>query len=370
MHADVYQDLLKLETAGKTQNKGSGSGLKTLDNFGFKSQSKQASSKILDLATTLAVEGARPFSMFDDVAMRAITNFALLGAKEEGSVTGPKVRENLIGRARLQRERVKQVLKGKLLSISADLATCNSMSFFGMLVQYQIEGEINVINLACRQVYESHTAENIKKWLQAVQGEFDIDPRQILCISTDSAANIKKAAKDFIGELKSNFEVPLADDPEDDDLPNDVERLSEHYPAGIPFDLDPSNEINFSDDSEYQDDVASGINEKVKEPAVDFPNAFTINCVVHQLQLAIVKFLQSDSNKKLLAATRALAAKLRAPTIRNETKKESLKNAVIDQVTRWSSTSVMIESVLNLEAFCSEHQQFIKAKGTLITSSN
>lgn len=232
-----------------------------------------------------------------------------------------------------------------------------------MLVQYQGGGEIKVVNLVCRQVYESHTAVNIKKWFQEVQEEFGIESTQILCVSTDSAANISKAAKDFIGDLKASFTVPLADDPEEEGSVDDVKILKDHYPEGMTFDLEPTNEINYSEDCGDQEKLTSNINE-FKDAAIDLslPNAFTIHCVVHQLQLAIVKFLQSNANKKLLSATRALAAKLRTPTLRNETKKLSLKNAVIDQITRWSSTSTMIDSVLNLEIFCVERQEFIKGK--------
>jgi hypothetical protein len=74
---------------------------KSLEHFGF--QSQQSSTKHLELATTAAVEGARPFSMFDDSSMREMVNYALLGGKEAGTITGQRVRDNVIERAKIQR---------------------------------------------------------------------------------------------------------------------------------------------------------------------------------------------------------------------------------------------------------------------------
>lgn len=267
--------------------------------------------------------------MFDEAPMREITNFALLGAKEkgEGVVTGGKVRNNVIKKADDARELVKKEIKGKLLSVAADLATCNSVSFLGVMAQYQIDGVIKVINLSCRQVLESHTGENVKGWFQGLQEEYEIDGRQIICVSTDAAANMIRAANDFIKELATNdFSVALASEDDEDDLVVDLDTLHEHYPSGIPFDVDPSSPIEFDDEENEQDDLVDGAsaNFTTELDTEGIPNAYRINCVVHQLQLAIVKFLKSLMNQKLLAAVRALAAKLRTPSLRNELRKLSL----------------------------------------------
>lgn len=309
----------------------------------------------------------RPFSMFDEPAMRTITNLALAGAKETGVVGREKVRAEVIDRASKEREIIKAELKQKLLSISADMATCNSLSFIGILVQYQVNGEINVKNLECRMVHESPTAENIKIWFQGALRRYGIDPRQIICVSTDAAANMKKAAFEFIKDLnlEGNFivDMKLEDDDDENIETEDQKILERHYPSGVPISIDPSDPTDFDeneddDDDDYEEEV---------EPAaaaaeLKIPNAYQISCVVHQFQLAIMKFLKSVGNRNLLKTTRTLAAKLRTSKMRNELRKAGLKNAIIDQATRWSSTSRMNDSVLYLKEFCVEREGFIKGE--------
>ena len=73
----------------------------TLDNFTIRSDGK-----VLSLCVDMIIEGARPFSMFDDASMRALTELALKGADEKGKIciTGAKVRESVIERAKIKRK--------------------------------------------------------------------------------------------------------------------------------------------------------------------------------------------------------------------------------------------------------------------------
>lgn len=115
------------------------------------------------------------------------------------------------------------------------------------------------------------------------------------------------------------------------------------------FDFDKEEDERENDDIEY----------KETEAPAEVPNAYQITWVVHQLQRAIVEFLISTTNQKLITATRALAAKLRTSTLCNSLPKQNKKN---DQATCWSSTSRIIKSVLNLESFCIERQDLVKGE--------
>lgn len=85
----------------------------------------------------------------------------------------------------------------------------------GVMVQFQEEGKIVVLNLTCRRVTGSHTAENIEKWFKQIVKEFKIDEKQLLVLAIDSAANIQKAGRDYLKELEEKFAVelePVSDD--------------------------------------------------------------------------------------------------------------------------------------------------------------
>ena len=84
------------------------------------------------------------------------------------------------------------------------------------MVQYQEEGKISVLNLTCRRVTGPHTAENIQKWIMEIIAEFKIDEKQLLVLAIDSAANIQKAARDYLKELEEKFAVSLEEIPEED----------------------------------------------------------------------------------------------------------------------------------------------------------
>lgn len=79
---------------------------------------------------------------------------------------------------------------------------------------------IRLFCIACREVFERHFGNNIKKWIKDAIEEFEIFDGQILAISIDSASNVTKAVDELIAEMYG--------EPEDD---NDEE---ETYAGEIP----------------------------------------------------------------------------------------------------------------------------------------
>lgn len=123
------------------------------------------------------------------------------------------------------RQQLKDKIKDRRLSISADLGNKNGVDFFGnlyedcaelslinifflaVMVQFQDDGKIIVLNLACRRVSGAHTADNIKLWFKDILSEFGIDENQLLVFAIDSAANIQKAAREYLSELEEKFAI-------------------------------------------------------------------------------------------------------------------------------------------------------------------
>lgn len=199
-------------------------------------------------------------------------------------------------------------------------------------------------NLACREVFGSHTAVNIQSWISDIQSDFKIEDNQILALTIDSAKNMTAAADGYIEEIEQNMDCDQYS------LFTDEEYISNHS-----LDANIFSEISFD---EVEDEEFS-ILESEEDPEEDpekLKLAFRIHCAAHKLQLAVNSFLKTNSIGKTLTVARSLAVKLRTSLIRSKITSEKLNVPCLDQATRWNSTQNMICQVLALEEFCKRHQ--------------
>lgn len=215
------------------------------------------------------------------------------------------------------------------------------------MVQFYEDGKIVVLNLACRKVKESHTANNIKKWIKEIQMEFEIKDEQILVLSADSAANMQKAAREYLKEL---IVKPFFVDIDDDDEEGDEE-------AGTEGEKDDEIDVVSDDEDKNEEEEET---EFIPETFEYIDSAYLVACGAHQVQLAVEKFKKEKPVNRLLATARSLSAKLRTPQVRRLTEKENLAVAIMDQNTRWMSTFKMTERLVIYEEFCRENENLIK----------
>ncbi|KAM4018767.1 LOW QUALITY PROTEIN: uncharacterized protein ACNLHF_008010 [Anomaloglossus baeobatrachus] len=80
-------------------------------------------------------------------------------------------------------------------------------------------------------------------------------------------------------------------------------------------------------------------------------NASHMRCVVHTLQLAIRDSLQEGHAAALIGKVRKLATVARTPKVDSILKRRAGKGAIIDQATRWGSTYLMIQRLVELKTF-------------------
>jgi K+/H+ antiporter YhaU regulatory subunit KhtT len=74
---------------------------------------------------------------------------------------------------------------------------------------------------------------------------------------------------------------------------------------------------------------------------------------VHKLQLAVNAFMWKTPNvSKIIADATKFSAKLRTPLVRLRMQVENVNNAIMNQVTRWNSSYLMLERLLTLKNFC------------------
>lgn len=215
------------------------------------------------------------------------------------------------------------------------------------MVQYQENGKIVVHNLACRRVSGAHTADNIKTWFKDIIREFEIDEEQLLVFAIDSAANITKAAREYLSELEEKFAVDIMSENFDENGDVSDECVDIHTQVDYPDTEDGSQ----ADEGTVPSELIASFPQDV------IPTSFKIGCVAHQLQLAINKFSELPEISKLLEAARRLSAKLRTPTIKRRLDLEKLPYGIMDQITRWSSKARMTARLEQLHSFCLKNEE-------------
>lgn len=89
-------------------------------------------------------------------------------------------------------------------SVTADIWTdiLNTVSYLGMTVHYEFEGELQATTIGVTEITERHTSEVIGKWMKTILRDWHIDDEKIIVVVTDNGANIKKAVRDFFGSTR------------------------------------------------------------------------------------------------------------------------------------------------------------------------
>lgn len=94
-------------------------------------------SSMLGVSTTmkhcvgLVVNSGRPFSMFSDKDMKYFINIAKQHSRENVNIYPETVKDAVSAAARAKRDEIREILTGKIISFSLDMATCRHRSFIG-----------------------------------------------------------------------------------------------------------------------------------------------------------------------------------------------------------------------------------------------
>lgn len=85
----------------------------------------------MSLCVDLAVDGGRPFAMFDDDAMKEIINMAKKSQHDLTTISSETVKNSLKSQAAKKRQKLIDLLQNCIVNFSLDFATCQHRSFFG-----------------------------------------------------------------------------------------------------------------------------------------------------------------------------------------------------------------------------------------------
>lgn len=86
---------------------------------------------IMTIAVNLAVRNGLSFSVFDSEDMKKLIDLAKTGAQDSSTrkVNPENVKKSLAETSQILKNQLKRDLRGKILSITADFATCERRSF-------------------------------------------------------------------------------------------------------------------------------------------------------------------------------------------------------------------------------------------------
>jgi hypothetical protein len=148
MHAEKYKEFVQDDR--KAKDKIDNNPFKKKSKFSLTSSQKRITdyktiSSTMKLAVNLVVNRGVPFSTFNDENMRKLTISAKKGMNDNSSkaINAENIRAAIGELAKEKRLEITKLLQRKTVSLTADLATCESRSFLGNIEIFKIRIFIN-----------------------------------------------------------------------------------------------------------------------------------------------------------------------------------------------------------------------------------
>ena len=214
------------------------------------------------------------------------------------------------------------LLKNKLICIKFDCATRLKTNYLGVNVRFPDKDGIGVTKtIAVLDTHAQHTAASLKRYLLSILQQYEIKPTQILCAVTDNASNMVKLVADINKDLKNERQAQVVDDDEE------------------------------SDTDELEDEVEPG----TLDLASLVPASVTHQpCAAHTMELAMNDGLKNTRADHIIGCARHVCKVGRNAETLEIIKKRTGKVLFVDVETRWGSTFMMIERLLELRPIVQE----------------
>jgi len=193
-----------------------------------------------------------------------------------------------------------------------DGCTRHRIHYFALNVQFvDSKNEARIFILAVRDTEHQHSSDFIQRLVEDILKNFEISKQQVLSVVTDNASNmtlaVQKSSEDSITVVAEN----------EDEL------------EGISM-LEEETSLDFRYDSEFK-------------------TMTHMRCAAHTLQLAIRDGLKVRHVASLISKIHQVVVAARSPKIDAVLRRKTNKGAILDQATRWGSTYLMLECLLELK---------------------
>jgi hypothetical protein len=254
----------------------------------------------------MIVKNSIPFSFFSSHAFQSLNGE--MARKLGVPLSNESVRNLLLMEAKREKGKLKESLRNKLVFLKMDACTRQRVNYFAINVQFidplnpLMEEAIRIYTLAVKDTEAQHKSDYLNKLIRKVLQEYDISLKQVLAVVTDNATNMVSTVAKLNEE---DMESEESDDDEDhaEELPEVADELQIHH----------------------------------------------MRCGAHTLQLAIRDGLKQKHAANLIGKIRQATVTARNPKLDAIVKRRSGKGAILDQVTRWGSTYMMIQRILELK---------------------
>lgn len=245
---------------------------------------------------------------------------------------------------------------GKFVSLMVDGASKYQRSILGVYLQFMtdfriVTREIGMIDLTVR-----HTGEYLASVIRERLARLGIKTSQLVAVTTDNATNMTSMIEclnkafgedeDTIDNDETNRNASNGDRQEK--FPqfifsdaNDYDAMLKNYLADMEIEeLCTDNSLDVETQANL-DSILQEINSIIGSQSL---NIHGIRCVIHTVQLGVIKALGVDEFKAIIQLARGVCKELRKNTSRVEllTQGILLKTPHIDVKTRWNSTYVMV----------------------------
>lgn len=309
-----------------------------------------------NLVEIVAVNG-RPFTYIHDSGFQAVIREDLAKLKAGGfglslsNANFPEVKNHLHQMASKVRDKMKDEVRGRALSLLADIVTKNDRSIFGFSMQFIIDGEHKVRSIGMIELKQRHTAVYLADVLCTRLALYEISLQQIFTMTTDNAANVQKMIRDVDTILKKKVSVAenlaLRHLPQSTQTDHEISELLAEECEEDKTDEESIMDVLKDAIPEMYENLLSRMCEQVTERA---PNVLwtveSVRCAAHKAQLAIKGAINKlgRNHRNVIALTRRVAKVLRTERVRNEMRAIDLQYNVprMDIETRWGYLHLMV----------------------------
>ena len=254
------------------------------------------------------------------VAMKLVSSTAIEGLLGEmARILGVQlgnVRDIVLHKTEEMKSKLRSELEGKFIFLKMDACTRHRVNYFAINAQFVgSEGQIQIATLAVRDTQNNHSSDFIRNLVEDVLNDFGICKQQILAVVSDNAANMISTVKKLREErVFHSYDYEDEDDNQFDDI----------------LSLEEIVNVTFTHHHGYR-----GMSH--------------MRCAMHTLQLAIRDGLKLEQAASLLSKIRHSVAVARTPIVDRTLRHNVGKGAILDQTTRWGSTYLMLERLLELK---------------------